>query len=99
MIYPKHVILEQIFEVLRSNGRQDLIDKFSTVQGKVKEKICKAKKAWKCGKCKAVINIGDKYFCKTIESGKNWESLRYCLNCHTNKEEVKSRKKMRFIIE
>jgi hypothetical protein len=94
-------ILETIFEHLLSSGRKDLVDAYEDVtRSYTKETFPKARRKWKCGKCKKTIEIGEKYFCKTIADRNFFNSKRLCLECANKKEkkiEKQQHKKMRFI--
>jgi len=94
-------ILEAIFEHLLSSGRKDLVDAYNNlIREYAKETFPKARQKWKCGKCKKPIQIGEKYYCKTIADRGNFYSKRLCLKCANWKEkriEKQQHKKMKFI--
>jgi len=59
----QHAILEKIFEFVKSQGRQDLIDTYYTAaKARTISKICRARKEWKCCECKTPILKGMQYF-------------------------------------
>lgn len=94
-----HAVLERIFEFLLANGRKDLVDEYNnTSHSEEKGKVCKAKRQWRCCKCRKTIKIGEKYFCISIAMGGTWISKRFCLNCQNRSHEQKTtQSKFKFI--
>lgn len=96
----QHAVLEEIFDYLLSNGRKDLVDKYNaSTKSKETEKVCTARRDWKCCKCRQPIHRGEKYFCITIFQRAIYVSKRYCLNCSSLSVMKKQNKlsKMNFI--
>lgn len=78
----QHAVLEVIFEYLLASGRKDLVDAYKNAsQMKSLEKVCTARKNWKCCKCRQQIAKGSKYFCITVTQRSSFNSTRYCLSC------------------
>lgn len=97
----QHAALEKIFEFLFLNGRKDLVDAYNeAAQAKETEKICTARKKWKCCKCRKPILPTTKYFCITYTTKSSFLSKRFCLECISkNKKNVtkQTSNKMKFI--
>ncbi len=101
----RNVVLSNIFEFLITNGRQDLVNAYKNCayKGKIKDKICTARKKWKCCRCRRPIHKGEKYVCKDYSNHDGYILMRYCFDCagtEINKEIKKTTlSKMRFIKE
>ena len=88
-------VLDEILKVLISIDRKDLVDAYMGIQysrPRTQEKKVKAKKKWKCIKCKDAIDIGEYYVCITHVDNKYVLTERYCLECKEQKEETKKLK-------
>lgn len=94
-------VLEEIFEYLIDNGRKDLVDKFNDiVKPKKTEKICTARKNWKCCKCLKTIIKGAKYFNQTYIVNGMYVTKHYCILCSKSNEKKikKEQTKFKFIV-
>jgi ABC-type sugar transport system ATPase subunit len=102
----QHVILEKIFDFVKSQGRKDLIDAYyAAAKSKTIGKICKAGKNWKCCECKTPILKGTKYFREERQercsNGTLSITKQICLTCHEQEkpEAQLKQNKLKFIKE